>query len=98
MGKNVLRIAPMQHQQRRAKHAVPTLTNLSTYAENGIPGLFSKKAFDTAWTEYQEMLVDNLNRLTDGQPKTYPSRCGRRMWMLIWGLDWQVPISWTSRR
>jgi len=63
----------MRHQQRRAKHCVPALTNMSAFIENGIPGLFSKKAFDIAWTEYQGLLVDNLNRLIDGQSGHIPA-------------------------
>lgn len=70
--KNVApRVLPMQHQQRRAKHGVPALTNISNFAENGVPGLFSRKAFNIAWTEYQGLLVDNLNRLVDGQPQMH---------------------------
>ncbi|KAL7270623.1 hypothetical protein RUND412_006666 [Rhizina undulata] len=44
---------------------VPGLRN-ADFEQDGVPGLFSKKAFQTAWTDYQGMLVNKLNELTAG--------------------------------
>jgi superoxide dismutase len=45
--------------------SVPPLSK-TTFHQEGVPGVFSKQAFDTAWTKYQRSLVDNLNRLIGG--------------------------------
>ena len=37
---------------------------------NGLYPLYSKEAFNLAWTEYQGSLIEQVNRLTSG---TYPS-------------------------
>ncbi|KAL2863550.1 mitochondrial 37S ribosomal protein mS42 [Aspergillus lucknowensis] len=50
--------------QTRGLHQVPQLTYNSQYKENGVPGLLSPEAFDFAWTQYQSLLVDKLNLLT----------------------------------
>ncbi|EON66696.1 hypothetical protein W97_05942 [Coniosporium apollinis CBS 100218] len=59
--------------QRRWKHHVPTLTNAEQhdFVRNGVPGLLSPDAYGYAWTQYQQMMVDKLNSLTQGAD--YPS-------------------------
>jgi superoxide dismutase len=47
---------------RRRVHTVPPLQHF----EDGIPGLLSKEGFDTAYTQYQYMLTEKLNRFTAG--------------------------------
>jgi superoxide dismutase len=32
----------------------------------GIPGLFSKKGFQTAYTDYEQHMIDELNASTSG--------------------------------
>ncbi|KAF8247447.1 manganese and iron superoxide dismutase [Wilcoxina mikolae CBS 423.85] len=49
--------------KQRSVHSMPPLTNMEYFTEHGVPGLFSQKAFKTSWTEYQNVLVQNLNRL-----------------------------------
>lgn len=49
-------------------HSVPSLISNEKFIKNGIPGVFTPSAFDTAWTKYQGHLVQNLNRLIDGTP------------------------------
>jgi superoxide dismutase len=39
----------------------------ATYKENGIPEFLSPEAFDFSWTQYQSLLVDKLNLLTQGE-------------------------------
>ncbi|KAI4093220.1 MAG: hypothetical protein LQ344_003047 [Seirophora lacunosa] len=50
--------------QRRRKHEVPLLTHGPAFERDGVPGVLSSDAYLTAWTEYQQFLVDKLNRLT----------------------------------
>ncbi|KAI5779477.1 Manganese/iron superoxide dismutase [Geopyxis carbonaria] len=50
--------------QRRSIHYVPDLPH--NFSEHGVPGVFTPKAFNTAWTLYQTNLVENLNRLVAG--------------------------------
>lgn len=42
-------------------YTVPTLNNHDQLVQNGIPGLFSKEGFHTAYTQYQGHIVDELN-------------------------------------
>ncbi|KAJ5994313.1 hypothetical protein N7451_010037 [Penicillium sp. IBT 35674x] len=50
--------------QTRALHRIPQLQNEKYYKENGIPEFMSPEGFDFAWTQYQNLLVDKLNLLT----------------------------------
>ncbi|OJJ46895.1 hypothetical protein ASPZODRAFT_65570 [Penicilliopsis zonata CBS 506.65] len=50
--------------QTRGLHNVPKLTHDTQFKENGIPELLSPEAFDFAWTQYQTLLIDKLNLLT----------------------------------
>lgn len=47
---------------------MPTLNNHDQLVQNGIPGLFSRDGFRTAYTNYQQHLVDELNASVDGTP------------------------------
>jgi Fe-Mn family superoxide dismutase len=40
------------------------------YKENGVPEFMSPEAFDFSWTQYQTLLVNKLNLLTQGEPDT----------------------------
>lgn len=51
----------------RRLHGVPSLLNHDELVQNGIPGLFSKKQFDVAYTQYQGHIMDELNISTSGQ-------------------------------
>lgn len=51
---------------KRLIHTAPKLALQDEFAINGIPGLFSKKAFNTAWVEYQDFLTKRLTLLTNG--------------------------------
>ncbi|KAJ6079301.1 hypothetical protein N7467_009054 [Penicillium canescens] len=50
--------------QIRGLHRLPQLQHDATYKENGIPEFLSPEAFDFSWTQYQSLLVDKLNLLT----------------------------------
>jgi Fe-Mn family superoxide dismutase len=45
--------------------------------KNGIPGLFSRAGFRTAYTDYQQHIIDQLNESTAGMPPRLraPSIC-----------------------
>jgi Fe-Mn family superoxide dismutase len=43
------------------------LTHDAYFKANGIPELLSPEAFDFAWTQYQTLLIDKLNLLTQGE-------------------------------
>jgi Fe-Mn family superoxide dismutase len=45
---------------------VPPLDNHVQIEQNGVPGLLSPKGFNTAYTEYQGHIVDELNASTAG--------------------------------
>jgi superoxide dismutase len=45
------------------------LPHETQFTQEGVPGLFSLKAFNTAWTEYQQGLVEKLSSLTAGMEK-----------------------------
>ncbi|KAH7072723.1 Fe superoxide dismutase-like protein [Paraphoma chrysanthemicola] len=47
-------------------YTVPTLLNHNDLQRHGIPGLFSRKGFNTAYTAYQRHIIDELNASTDG--------------------------------
>ncbi|KAM3414468.1 hypothetical protein BST61_g9632 [Cercospora zeina] len=49
-------------------HRVPPLAFDDTFAERGVPGLFSPDGYRLAWTQYQSLLVQKLNELTAGEP------------------------------
>ncbi|KAF2441152.1 Fe superoxide dismutase-like protein [Karstenula rhodostoma CBS 690.94] len=50
----------------RRLHGVPSLLNHDELLKNGVPGLFSKKQFDIAYTQYQGHIVESLNVSTSG--------------------------------
>ncbi|KAJ4344601.1 uncharacterized protein N0V89_012345 [Didymosphaeria variabile] len=50
----------------RRIHQVPTLLNHTELQENGIPGLFSRKQFEIAYTQYQGHIINALNTSTSG--------------------------------
>ncbi|KAL1986751.1 hypothetical protein VTN96DRAFT_5616 [Rasamsonia emersonii] len=50
--------------QTRGLHRVPQLTHDAYFKKNGIPELLSPEGFDFAWTQYQTLLVEKLNLLT----------------------------------
>ncbi|KAF9730599.1 superoxide dismutase [Paraphaeosphaeria minitans] len=50
----------------RRLHGVPSLLNHEDLIKNGIPGLFSNKQFDIAYTQYQGHIVNELNIATAG--------------------------------
>ncbi|KXG45482.1 uncharacterized protein PGRI_040310 [Penicillium griseofulvum] len=56
--------------QTRAIHRIPQLQHDTYYKENGIPEFMSPEAFDFSWTQYQTLLVNKLNLLTQGEPDT----------------------------
>ncbi|KAG0124401.1 Manganese/iron superoxide dismutase [Tuber indicum] len=47
----------------RSVHSMPVIS----LTEKGVPGLFSEKAFKTAWTDYQKHLVEKLGSVTAGK-------------------------------
>ncbi|GME52196.1 Fe superoxide dismutase [Neofusicoccum parvum] len=52
---------------RRSIHEVPPITNHgSKFAEFGVPELLSAKGYKTAWTDYQQLIVDRLNEKVAG--------------------------------
>lgn len=53
--------------QTRALHRIPQLQHDALYKKNGIPEFLSTDAFEFAWTQYQTLLVDKLNLLTQGE-------------------------------
>lgn len=52
----------------RNAHRLPVLANHQSLQKNGIPGLLSPKAFDIAFTQYHQSLLDELSILTAGSP------------------------------
>ncbi|PYI05745.1 manganese and iron superoxide dismutase [Aspergillus sclerotiicarbonarius CBS 121057] len=50
--------------QVRSLHRVPQLTNDQYFKNNGVPELLSPEAFDFSWTQYQGLIVDKLNLMT----------------------------------
>lgn len=53
--------------QARGLHRIPQLQNDTYYKQNGVPEFMSPEAFDFSWTQYQTLLVDKLNLLTQGK-------------------------------
>ncbi|KAI5288618.1 hypothetical protein KEM54_005065 [Ascosphaera aggregata] len=51
----------------RHKHDVPALPAGENWCEKGIKDFMTADGFRFAWTEHQQWLVDNLNRLTEAQ-------------------------------
>jgi Fe-Mn family superoxide dismutase len=45
---------------------VPSLDNHEQLQQNGVPKLLSAQSFKTAYTDYQQHIVDELNASTDG--------------------------------
>ncbi|OOF96123.1 hypothetical protein ASPCADRAFT_207486 [Aspergillus carbonarius ITEM 5010] len=50
--------------QVRSLHRVPQLSNDQYFKDNGVPELLSPEAFDFSWTQYQGLLIDKLNLMT----------------------------------
>ncbi|KAL2845431.1 Manganese/iron superoxide dismutase [Aspergillus pseudoustus] len=50
--------------QFRGMHNVPQLIHGQNFKENGVSELLSPEAFDFSWTQYQTLLLDKLNLLT----------------------------------
>ncbi|KAJ5092944.1 hypothetical protein N7456_008805 [Penicillium angulare] len=50
--------------QIRGIHRIPQLQHDAQYKQNGISEFMSPEAFDFSWTQYQSLLVDKLNLLT----------------------------------
>lgn len=55
-------------------HTVPALTHQTQFQSSGVPDLLSPDAFDFAWTQYQGLMVEKLNLLTQGM---WSGGCGR---------------------
>jgi superoxide dismutase len=51
---------------------VPTLDKHVEMQKNGVPGLFTPKGFNTAYTEYQKYMIDELNESTAGMHMCRP--------------------------
>ena len=51
---------------RRRVHNVPQLTHDEPFKYDGIGRVFTPKAFDIAWYQYQGHLVQRLNEMTAG--------------------------------
>lgn len=47
-------------------HYLPRLAHDNVFKTQGIPGLLTPESFDMAWTQYQSMMIDKLNSLTQG--------------------------------
>jgi Fe-Mn family superoxide dismutase len=45
---------------------VPSLDYHEELQQNGVPRLLSAQSFKTAYTDYQQYIVDELNLSTDG--------------------------------
>lgn len=57
--------------QYRSLHRVPQLTHEAIFREHGISELMSPGQFDFAWTQYQELMVEKLNLMTQGERGIY---------------------------
>ena len=55
----------LQRDQRRRLHTISPLNRECARSDGGYAFL-NAQAFKTAWTNYQQWIVDNLNRLTQG--------------------------------
>ncbi len=51
---------------RRNKHTAPTLDNHVELQQKGVPKLFTPEAFKLAYTDYEQLMVDELNECTAG--------------------------------
>lgn len=52
----------------RTIYTVPALANHVELQQNGVPGLLTSKGFQTAYTDYQQHMIDELNESTAGTP------------------------------
>ncbi|KAI8935657.1 hypothetical protein NX059_007181 [Plenodomus lindquistii] len=52
----------------RNTYTVPALDNHADLEKNGIPGLLSANGFKTAYTDYHQHVIDELNESTVGTP------------------------------
>ncbi|PWY91243.1 manganese and iron superoxide dismutase [Aspergillus heteromorphus CBS 117.55] len=57
-------VSALPRLQIRSLHRVPQLTNDQHFKTNGVPEFLSPEAFDFAWTQYQTLLIDKLNLMT----------------------------------
>lgn len=53
--------------QTRGLHQVPSLNHGAYFKENGVPELLSPEGYEFSWTQYQSLLVNKLNLLTQGK-------------------------------
>ncbi|KAF2090526.1 manganese and iron superoxide dismutase [Saccharata proteae CBS 121410] len=67
--RSLARHTPRPLQQRRALHRTPAEhPHHDRFSTEGIDGLLTPEAYDMAWTRYQGLMVEKLNRLTAGEP------------------------------
>jgi Fe-Mn family superoxide dismutase len=52
----------------RTAYTVPTLDSHVDLQQKGVPGLLTVKGFQTAYTDYQQHMIDELNESTAGMP------------------------------
>lgn len=53
--------------RRNASYQIPELTHENVYEKQGIATVFSKPAYDIAWSQYQAYLLHNLNQMIEGK-------------------------------
>lgn len=87
---------------RRSIHEVPPITNHgSKFAEFGVPELLSAKGYKTAWTDYQQLIVDRLNEKVAGTPPpiSYSAAVNWvRCHALTLDINLQAPLSRMTKR
>ncbi|RDW69131.1 mitochondrial 37S ribosomal protein mS42 [Aspergillus mulundensis] len=50
--------------QTRTLHNVPSLVHNPYFREHGVPEFLTPEAYDFAWTQYQGLMIDKLNLMT----------------------------------
>ena len=63
----------------RGLHGVPTLSSGQTYQQHGVPDLISPEGYDLAWNQYQGLMIDKLNEMTQGVPPSYAPTASFRL-------------------
>ena len=61
----------------RSLYTLPVLDNHDQMEREGLPPLFSPGAFKVAYTEYQQLMVNELNELTTGSGPAQHTGLGR---------------------
>lgn len=56
----------------RSLYTVPSLAHHGALEQRGVPGLLSPRGFQTAYTDYQQHIVDELNESTAGTAQRPP--------------------------